>query len=131
MIAVDTNVLVRFLVDDDPAQSRRARSLIERHPIRLTNTVILEAAWVLSSIYGFDRARILVALTDVLGLEHVTPDDPSAVAQALAWFEAGLDFADALHVAASHPATRFATFDERLLRNAARAGIARVRPVPR
>lgn len=49
MIAIDTNVLVRLLVADDPAQSSRARALLETQDVWIGPTVLLEAAWVLDA----------------------------------------------------------------------------------
>jgi predicted nucleic-acid-binding protein len=131
MIALDTNVLVRLVVDDDPDQTRRARKIIKRGDVLVSATVLLEAAWVLASTYGRDRAQVSAALRGILGLDGVATDMPATVAQALDWFDAGLDFADALHVAGAGRADSFATFDERLVRNARRAGIASVSVVPR
>lgn len=131
MIAIDTNVLVRLVVADDPDQTRRARKLFRRGGVLVTTTVLLEAAWVLSSAYERDRSRVSAALRGVLGLDGVTCDAPAVVAQALEWFDAGVDLADALHVASTAHASRFATFDRRLVQRARRAGVPRVEAVPR
>ena len=101
MIAIDTNVLVRLVVCDDPDQTRRARNLMKRGDVLVGSTVLLESAWVLGSAYGLDRAKVSGAIRGVLGLEGVATDAPAAVAQALDWFDAGLDLADALHVASA------------------------------
>jgi len=53
MIAVDTNVLVRFLVRDDAKQAARAAALIQANEIWVCKTVLLETEWVLRSLYGF------------------------------------------------------------------------------
>jgi predicted nucleic-acid-binding protein len=116
MIAVDTNVVVRFLANDDPPQSGRAEALLRRGPILVAKTVLLEAEWVLRSGYGFAGADISVGLRKLLGLPGISTEDPSAVARALDWYDGGLDFADALHLASGAGANRFATFDRSLLR---------------
>ena len=116
MIAIDTNVLVRLLVADDPAQALRARKLVERNDVVVAATVLLEAEWVLRSAYRFDRAQIEAAFRRFLGLPRVAPDSPSVVAQALDAYRAGLDFADALHLASTPDADAFFTFDRRLVR---------------
>lgn len=131
MIAVDTNVLVRLVVADDPGQTRRAHKLFQAGDVRVSATVLLEAAWVLASAYGLERSRISKALRGVLGLDGVSTDVPGPVAQALDWFDEGLDLADALHVATISGAGSFATFDERLVREARRLGISAVALVPR
>jgi len=52
MRAVDTNVIVRYLTGDDPAQADKARAVIGREPIFVPRTVVLEVEWVLRGVYG-------------------------------------------------------------------------------
>lgn len=120
MLALDTNVVVRFLVNDDAQQARRARALIENNEVFISSTVLLEAEWVLRSAYSFEAGAILGFFRALLGLPNVTVDQSMAVADALAAYEQGLDFADALHLAFSADAQSFATFDARLIRQARR-----------
>lgn len=129
MIAIDTNVLVRLLVGDDPGQARRARRLVERSEVFVPASAILEAEWVLRSAYGFEAPAISRAFRGFLGLANVAPESPAILAQALDAYDAGLDFADALHLCSSHPASAFHTFDRRLVR-AARGFSVVVQPVP-
>jgi predicted nucleic-acid-binding protein len=120
MVAVDTNVLVRFLTRDDPRQAARAASLIRTTSIWISKTVLLETEWVLRSLYNFpphDRAGALRALA---GLPTVFLEDELAVSKAFALFEKGLDFADALHLASVGSAKQFATLDQKLARRANR-----------
>ncbi|TLY69608.1 MAG: type II toxin-antitoxin system VapC family toxin, partial [Gammaproteobacteria bacterium] len=51
MFAIDTNVLIRYLVNDDAAQGARARALIDRENVWVSKTVVLESAWVLEAVY--------------------------------------------------------------------------------
>jgi len=118
MIAIDTNVVVRFLTRDDPGQAGRAKALLLAEPVFLSKTVLLESEWVLRSGYRLAQDAIAAAFRGLLGLPGATVEDPPAVAQALAWYDGGLDFADALHLASSGPAGKFATFDEALVRRA-------------
>lgn len=118
MIAIDTNVVVRFLTRDDPEQADRAKALLLAQPVYLSKTVLLESEWVLRSGYRLARDAIAAAFRALLGLPDAAVEDPSVVAQALAWYDGGLDFADALHLASSLPAGTFATFDEPLIRRA-------------
>lgn len=122
MRALDTNVLARFFVDDaDDAQAARQRpaaiaALSERSFVSLT--VVLELEWVLRGFYELptkDVARVLRALASI---EHVTLEDRDAVLAAVEALDQGLDFADALHLARSARASRFATFDRRLAKRA-------------
>jgi predicted nucleic-acid-binding protein len=81
---------------------------------------LLETEWVLRGAYGIDRAAIARSLRALLGLPVVVLLHAQAIAQALAWFEAGLDFADALHLALSEEAETFVSFDARLVKRARR-----------
>lgn len=118
MISLDTNVVVRFLVNDDAVQARRARALIEANRVFVPITVLLETEWVLRSGYGIARVEIVRLLRGLLGLPELTTEDPQRVALALDWHARGIDFADALHLTGSAGAERFATFDEKLLKAA-------------
>lgn len=118
MIAVDTNVLVRLVTNDEPGQARRAAELLRRKPVFVPKTVLLEMEWVLRHAYRLERPAILRAFHGVLGLPTVTVEDGRTVARALAWYEGGMDFADAVHVASSGEAQEFTTFDARLARKA-------------
>ena len=118
MIAIDTNVLVRLLVRDDPAQAARAAVLFDKNEIYICKTVLLETAWVLRFSYALNAPVILDALKQVLGLRQVTVEDAPAVADALGLFEAGMEFADALHLCSSRTGVSFATFDKRMQQRA-------------
>jgi predicted nucleic-acid-binding protein len=120
MIAVDTNVLVRFLVRDNAEQAARAAELIRSNEIWICKTVLLETEWVLRSLYRFSPQTLAAALRALAGLERVFLEDEVAVAEALEWFQEGLDFADALHLASVGNATQFATFDGKLARQGSR-----------
>jgi predicted nucleic acid-binding protein len=111
MLAIDTNLIVRFLVRDHPAQSAKAKALIEGEDVFVASTVVLETAWVLRSIYGYSNHQLGAALTAFGGLPRVTLEEPAVVAQALEWMKAGIDFADALHLAKAHGCTEFVSFD--------------------
>ena len=121
MLAIDTNVLVRFVVDDDPRQARVARALLESEDAFVSSTVLLEAEWVLRSGYAFSRPAVLEALNAICGLPGVILAEPSRVMTALGWMKAGMDFADALHLAATEGCDAFVTFDRRLAKSAAGA----------
>jgi predicted nucleic-acid-binding protein len=115
MRAVDTNVLIRLLTQDEPAQAARAAALLKREEIWIAKTVVLETVWVLRSLYDFEQARIVQALRALAGLERVYLEDPSAVAFAFELADSGLDLADALHVSSMGEAKSFVTFDEKLV----------------
>jgi predicted nucleic-acid-binding protein len=114
MLAVDTNVIVRIVTNDDPEQVLRALALFDREHIFISKTVLLEVEWVLRFSYQLPREIIASSLRKVIGLGNVTVENQDEVSIALAWHEQGLDFADALHLASSGRAKRFATFDQRM-----------------
>lgn len=129
MVAVDTNVLVRLLTGDEPAQTARARAIFEREAVLLAKTVILESEWVLRRLYRFGPDRIADAFVALIALPDLVCEDTGAVADAIQWMRDGMDFADALHLASARPAGRFATFDDKLAKRAAKiADIAVIRP---
>lgn len=126
MVAVDTNVLVRFLVDDDPDQSRAARALFASEAIWIPKTVILETNWVLCSLFGLTEVEIARALSRLLSLENVEIEDGVAVADALTLVDRGVELADALHLLSRPKDARLVTFDKPFLLRARRAGADRV-----
>ena len=99
MLAIDTNLIVRYLVGDEPAQAVRARRLIDNNDVFVCTTVMLETEWVLRSAYGLPAAQCARSLTDFAGFPRVTLEDAAAVAKALAWMRLHIYFADALHLA--------------------------------
>lgn len=129
MIALDTNVVVRLLVDDDPAQTRRARKRLEGVTALIVPTVLLETEWVLRGAYQIDRTGIAGSIRRLLGLPAIAASNAEAIAQALEWFESGLDFADALHLALAGEAEEFVTFDARLVKRARRISARKVAAV--
>lgn len=132
MNAIDTNVLVRMLFNDHPEQAALSRALFGDQPIVwIAKTVLLETAWVLRGTYGFTDKAISEAFRELLGISNVQMEDALAVADALSLTTAGLAFADALHLCSRPPDANFITFDRSLVRQAKRAGVAKVSTVGR
>jgi predicted nucleic acid-binding protein len=122
MIGVDTNLLARFLLKDEPAQYRRAVAALEGgEELYIPVTVLLELAWVLS-IRDATREEIVASLRAILALPHARPQHPEAVRKALGWAAKGMDIADALHLALCDKAARFLTFDDAFARRASKIG---------
>lgn len=126
MIAIDTNVVVRLLTNDDPAQAARAADLLARERVLVPKTVLLETEWVLRYSYELAPSVVLAAFRKLLGLPQVAAEDATAIARALELYEGGMDFADALHLASARAATAFATFDTRLAKRAGPESAVRV-----
>jgi predicted nucleic-acid-binding protein len=112
MRAVDTNILARLILADDPAQTALARSLFERDSIYVPITVLLELEWVLRSASRHARGDVVTALQTLRGQPNVTIEDDAQVAEALSLAQAGTDFADALHLVRSRHCVDFVTFDQ-------------------
>ena len=123
MTAVDTNVLVRLLVEDDRSQAKAATQLFQSDQIWVSKTVLLETEWVLRSLYGFDEAAIRHAFTNLLGIENVKIEDESAVAVALTLTSQGIELADALHLSSRPAEASFVSFDRAFVRRAKLAGV--------
>lgn len=102
MIGLDTNVLVRYLVQDDPAQGKAAADYISGHcsedePGYVGAVVLAELAWVLSRAYGYGREEVAKILDLILRTNQLEVEAPETVWTALAAYRAGTaDFADAL-----------------------------------
>jgi predicted nucleic-acid-binding protein len=116
MLAVDTNIIIRYLIGDHPDQSAKVRKLFDDNDIFVCTTVLLEAEWVLRSTYGFKPAQIVQAFSRIAGLSRVTLQDSIAIATALDWVTQGADFADAIHFLTSRGCDGFVTFDMQFAR---------------
>ncbi|MEA2886794.1 MAG: hypothetical protein QOD11_1154 [Bradyrhizobium sp.] len=128
MLAVDTNLIVRYLTGDHPGQSAKARGVIDGEDVFVSTMVLLETEWVLRSAYSFDAAQVCAALRAFAGLPRVSLEDPALVATALDRTAQGLDFADAsLHLGRAEDRGDFVTFDRHLIRAARAAGLGNVR----
>ena len=126
MLALDTNILARYYVDEEGASSAtRSQREVSRRIIDsggklfVAKTVLLELEWVLRGGYGLGRKDVLRVFEHLLALPAVEVEDRTAVESALAGLRTGLDFADALHHSSSRACAEFLTFDAR--RFAARA----------
>ena len=118
MIALDTNVIVRLVTADDPGQLQAAREIFQTGNLWICKTVLLETEWVLRYSYELAPAAIQGILRKLLGYSGLQVEDRNAVLQALGFYDKGMDFADALHLASSGEADQFATFDGPLAKKA-------------
>jgi predicted nucleic acid-binding protein len=118
MITLDTNVVVRLIVGDDPDQARRAVDLIGRSGGRVQSTVMLEAAWVLGRFYKRTQAEIAYAFMALSDAEMIeAPDWTSRLGECV---KAGLSVADSIQLYEAEPTLPFATFDATLFARAPR-----------
>lgn len=119
MIGLDTNVLVRYVLQDDPRQSPRANRLFEslsaEAPGFVPVVVVVELAWVLGAGYKIPRAQLAAVLETLLRSKELVVDRADLVTQALGRLAAGgADFADAVieRMAADAGCTTTMTFDQ-------------------
>ena len=102
MIGIDTNVLVRFLVEDDVRQTARVKALFRRvieaeDSLFVSHVVACELSWVLVTCYRFDRAAVVRAVLSLLASRNVTFEDVEAMHRAVSAFaQAKGDLADYL-----------------------------------
>jgi predicted nucleic-acid-binding protein len=124
MIAVDTNLLARLLLQDDAVQHAKVKALFKtQKTFTAPTTVLLELVWVLES-KGCTPTQIVQALTLLLGLPNFKPDQEAAVREALQGYAKGMGFADALHLSLSLSSGHdlFMTFDKAFARQATKLG---------
>ena len=129
MIAIDTNIAVRYLLHDDPIQAQIAHNFLYHNDCLMTRTVLLETVWVLGSKLAgnLSREQILERVYHLLALPNMFTETPQAIHLALQWYENGMDFADALHLATILDAVdEFATFDKAFVSKAKKLNIQQV-----
>ena len=127
MLAIDTNLVIRYLTNDHPKQSPRARALIDGQSVFVAVTVMLEVEWVLRSTYDYRPAEVARAMRAFAGLPTVTVEDGAVVARALDLAENGMDFADALHLGKAAHCDGMVSFDRKFVKAAKAAGYDTVR----
>jgi len=111
--AVDTNILARFYLHDDAAQGRIAASVLSAGDIFVPKTVILELEWVLRYVAEQPENKVIECLAHLIALPGITVEDRDEIEAALGHYRNGVDFADALHLAASKACSEMLTFDDR------------------
>jgi predicted nucleic-acid-binding protein len=110
MAAIDTNILVRFLIQDDEQQGHQARRLIQHvlaqgETLFIPVTVILELEWVLRSNFLFNKSQVVELISNLLSTKELEFESEPSVEIALELFRnLAADFADCLHIALAHRA---------------------------
>ena len=124
MLGVDTNVLVRYLIRDDPPQYEKARRLIDREvargePVLVSLLVLLETEWVLRSRYELAKVDVIAAFSALLDTADLAfEDEPSVEHAVYSWKDSAVDFADCLIEAHNRRmgCSATATFDGKALK---------------
>lgn len=113
MRAVDTNILARYYLHDDAVQGRIAAALLSSGDVFVPKTVILELEWVLRYVADQTEDKVINCIAHLIALPGITVEDRDQVEAALSYCRNGIDFADALHLAASVSCSELLTFDDR------------------
>ena len=123
MIALDTNVIVRYLVRDDEGQAESARALLEsltnRRPGYVCREVVIELVWVLERAYAVSRERIGTILRELVATRGLRVERADDVARAALRYQAGgPGFADLMILAAAERSGAWPlyTFDRKAAR---------------
>lgn len=124
MIGLDTNVVIRYLVQDDAAQARKANRLIEKsltseEPGFINLTTLCEIAWVLKSNYRLDKPGLVAVVEGLLTTKQLLVEDVPVAWKALRAYESGCgDFSDAVIAYANrfHECDYTVTFDKQASR---------------
>jgi predicted nucleic-acid-binding protein len=125
MTGLDTNILVRYLTQDDPIQSRKATEIIERilsveNPGFVAVVTTAETVWVLDRAYGFSSREIAAAIERMLQVEVLVIQHEQEVFAAMIALKQGRSsFADALiaELGAQAGCVHTLTFDQKALRS--------------
>lgn len=127
MKSLDTNILVRYYAQDDALQSPIALRLFSNEAeLYVTKSVLLEFFWVLTQAgkFRFPTQQVMSVFEHMQDLPNIRIEDAISVRTAITWCRAGLEFPDALHLAASGGCKTFLTFDDRkFARRAQRLGL--------
>ena len=118
MLAIDANIIVRLLTNDERAEAARAKTLFAENEVFVATTVLLETEWVLRGAYSQAKGDVIAALRAFAGLATVKLEEPARVEMALTLAAGGMDFADALHLSDAEGCEAFVTFDRRFVKSA-------------
>lgn len=129
-IAVDTNLLVRAVMNDHPVQSTAAkRAMAEASVVFVSLAALCEFVWVLQSVYQLPASKVAMSIRILLNAENVVADSASVEA-GLQMLEKGADFADGViaQTGFDQGAEQFLTFDRKALRSLKALGMTALAP---
>jgi predicted nucleic-acid-binding protein len=131
MKAIDTNLVIRLLLDDDPVQSTKVKALLESEDVVISPTVLLETLWVLESRYGATDEVLLDCVSALARFATVTIGRPEQSAEFFRLWQGGLAPQDAAHLAFVEEVDAFVTFDRALVKRATKLGSTIAAELPR
>jgi predicted nucleic-acid-binding protein len=115
LIGIDTNVLVRYILDDDPIWSAPAQRFIDDdctidRPGHVNLVVLVELVWVLNQTLGWDKDKICIVISELLLADNLVVENPALVSSALEAFkQGGADFPDFIIAALNQAAGALTT----------------------
>ena len=119
MIALDTSILARYLLNDNQAERRAAEQLIAKNACSVSWSVLVELCWVLEANARLPRNKVAEALTGIAMSACIAVPDDALLEWAIDRYARGADFPDMVHLASSLAGTtEFACFDRKLARQA-------------
>jgi predicted nucleic-acid-binding protein len=110
MIGIDTNILARWILRDDPVQCIIADEIMSG-PIEISTSVFLEFGWLLQSVFQLSRSAFADSMSAILSIELASIADREGLRWALERYRHGGDWADMVHLISLQAAKSFATFD--------------------
>ena len=114
MVRIDTNYIVRYFVNDDPAMADIAEKMLHSKRVYIANEIIAEVVYVLSGVYDIDREVIANLLLELIDFENILVSNPSVVSKSLEIYRSQkLDYVDCLLCAYGREDT-IVTFDKKL-----------------
>jgi len=116
MRIVDANIILRYLLDDDPQLAAKATAILEQGTVHAPFEVLAEVVYVMQGVYAVPRTEISSTLRQFIELANITTDNTPVLAEALQIYaERGLDFVDAI-LCAYHriDGHEIETFDKKL-----------------
>lgn len=124
MIAIDTNIILRFLTRQPKAQFETARAMFRKGGLFVSTPVVMEVYFTLTgSVLAFSEAQALEALDAVLHLPGLQVQHADEVFTAIAYARQGVPFKDACVLAFSAQASRLVTFDKPFAKRAAKLNV--------
>jgi predicted nucleic-acid-binding protein len=116
--AIDTNIVIRILLRDDPAQIIVVDNLVSGGDLLITNTVAIETEWVLRGVYKYGRLDAADLLETLLEIEGILLQDANGFRWAVERYRGGADFTDMMHLLKCDNFESLITFDRKMPRQA-------------
>ena len=119
MIALDTSILARYILNDNPSEASAAGQLISGNDCSISWSVLVELCWVLESNARLPRSAVASSLASLADSDFIAVPHDALLTWAIDRYASGADFPDMVHLAsAMSGATEFACFDRKLARQA-------------